>query len=80
VARQAIRVNEEQFDTMELISQLEEEMHQAAEELEFEKAARLRDRIAELKEQEHLGEDEDGPAGAPDRPPRKTGRRGRQMA
>ena len=51
-AREAIRVNEQQFDRIELISQLEEEMYRAAEELEFEKAARLRDRIDELKQDE----------------------------
>jgi len=52
VAREAIRVNEEQYDRIELISQLQEEMYQAAEELEFERAARLRDRIQELKQEE----------------------------
>ncbi|MGB2821661.1 MAG: excinuclease ABC subunit UvrB [Phycisphaerae bacterium] len=51
-AREAIRVSEQQFDRIELISQLEEEMYRAAEELEFEKAARLRDRIDELKQDE----------------------------
>jgi excinuclease ABC subunit B len=58
VARQAVRVNEEQYDTMELIKQFEEEMYAAAKELEFEKAARLRDRIEELKSR--------APAGAAD--------------
>ena len=53
VARQAIRLSEDQFDRVERIAQLEEEMYQAAEDLEFEKAARLRDRIEELKQQEH---------------------------
>jgi len=52
VAREAIRVNEDQYDRMELIGRLEEEMYQAAEELEFEKAARLRDRVDELKREE----------------------------
>jgi len=52
VAREAIRVNEQQYDRIELISQLQEEMYQAAEELEFERAARLRDRIQELKQDE----------------------------
>ncbi len=52
VARQAIRVNEQQYGRIELIRRLEEEMYQAAEELEFEKAARLRDRIEELKQHE----------------------------
>ena len=50
VARRAIQVTEDEFDTIELISRIEKEMVQAAKDLEFEKAARLRDRIAELKE------------------------------
>jgi excinuclease ABC subunit B len=78
VAREAVHATEEQFDRMELISQLEEEMYQAARQLEFEKAARLRDRIEELKAAE-AGE----PAAVAasddwDRPPRKTGRKGRR--
>jgi len=36
---------------VELLNQLEREMLSAAEALEFEKAARLRNRISELKEQ-----------------------------
>ena len=51
VARQAIRADEREFDTTELIARLEAEMLQAAEALEFERAARLRDRIAELKDE-----------------------------
>ncbi len=49
VAREAIHVSESEFDVLELISKLEEEMYKAAEELEFEKAARLRDRIQTLR-------------------------------
>ena len=40
----------------DLIDQMTEEMEEAAENLEFERAAELRDSIEELKEQ--LGEDE----------------------
>ena len=43
------RRSEEEFDRDELIARLEEEMFDAAQRLEFEKAARLRDQIAELK-------------------------------
>jgi excinuclease ABC subunit B len=50
VARDAIHASESEYDTREIIQQLEQEMFQAAEDLEFEKAARLRDRIEELKE------------------------------
>jgi excinuclease ABC subunit B len=49
VARDAINASETEYDTTELITQLEEEMFAAAEEMEFEKAARLRDRIEELR-------------------------------
>ena len=48
VAREAIRASEEQYDTAEWIAELEREMLAAAESLEFEKAARLRDRIEQL--------------------------------
>jgi excinuclease ABC subunit B len=50
IAREAIHADQDEFDTQEVIQQLEQEMFQAAEDLEFEKAARLRDRINELKE------------------------------
>ena len=49
VAREAIHVSESEFDVLEFIARLEEEMYKAAEELEFEKAARLRDRIQTLR-------------------------------
>ncbi len=51
-AREAIRASEEEYDRTELIAKLEDEMFEAAEALEFETAARLRDRIAKLKQQE----------------------------
>jgi len=49
VAREAIHATENEYDRVELIAELEREMLVAAEELEFERAARLRDEIAELK-------------------------------
>jgi len=64
VAREAIHASQEEFDTAELISQLEAEMFEAAEALEFEKAAVLRDRIETIKADDDADED---------RPPRKTG-------
>lgn len=51
-AAEAVRASEDDLDRTELISMLEKEMLEAAEALEFEKAARLRDRITELKEKE----------------------------
>jgi excinuclease ABC subunit B len=52
VAREALGASEEAFDVTERINTLEAEMLTAAEALEFEKAARLRDRIAELKDEQ----------------------------
>jgi excinuclease ABC subunit B len=48
-AQDAIRVNESQYDQTEIIRLLEEEMLQAAQNLEFERAAQLRDKINEMK-------------------------------
>ena len=47
-ARTAVRLSEKDFARTELVRELEAEMHQAAERLEFERAAELRDRIQEL--------------------------------
>src|SRR5205085_7311880 len=49
VAQEAIRANQQQFDTTELVRLLEEEMLEAARNLEFERAAQLRDKLNELK-------------------------------
>jgi excinuclease ABC subunit B len=49
VAAEAIKSSEEQLDRTELIALLEKDMLEAAAALEFERAAKLRDRIAELK-------------------------------
>jgi excinuclease ABC subunit B len=50
VAAEAIHASEQQLDKSELVAMLEREMLEAAESLEFERAARLRDRVQELKE------------------------------
>ncbi|MFP4353904.1 MAG: excinuclease ABC subunit UvrB [Phycisphaerae bacterium] len=50
IAREAVHLDESAFDTQEMITQMEKEMYEAAENLEFEKAARLRDRIEEMKD------------------------------
>jgi excinuclease ABC subunit B len=76
VAAEAIRLSEQEMDRTELISSLEREMFQAAEELEFEKAARLRDRIKELREMPELaavGDDANG-RGRRGQPARNAGR------
>ncbi len=60
IARQAIRASEEEFDRTELITELEAQMLEAAEALEFERAAVLRDRIKELKGQGAPGQSRTG--------------------
>ena len=47
-AREAIAAEEEEFDSNELMAELEEQMLKAAESLEFERAAALRDQIKQL--------------------------------
>jgi len=48
-ARDAIRASEEAFELTESVAELEEQMLEAAQTLEFGKAARLRDRIKRLE-------------------------------
>jgi excinuclease ABC subunit B len=48
-AAEAIHANEEQLDQGEIVKLLEEEMLQAAKNLEFERAAQLRDKLKEMK-------------------------------
>ena len=55
-ARKAIGIeDEEAYDVVEHIADLEKEMLEAAEKLEFEKAALLRDRLADLKASPQTG-------------------------
>jgi len=49
-AREAIRANEAKFVTIEYVRELEQEMMAAAEALQFERAAELRDRIVSLQQ------------------------------
>lgn len=51
VITNAVGVSETQYVTQEFLNELEREMHAAAQNLEFERAAQLRDRIVELKNQ-----------------------------
>jgi excinuclease ABC subunit B len=69
----------EQYVTQEHLNELEAEMLAAAKDLDFERAAKLRDRILELKQ--HLGQsvrakDDDSPGFADSRSPRRGRRRG----
>jgi excinuclease ABC subunit B len=52
--REAVHADQGEYDREELVVELEREMLQAAEELDFEKAAALRDHIAELKNSPEL--------------------------
>jgi excinuclease ABC subunit B len=52
--REAVHAEEGDYDRTELVQQLEREMLQAAEELDFEKAAQLRDHIKQLRESPEL--------------------------
>jgi excinuclease ABC subunit B len=49
IAREAVKASEESYDREEMIRMLEEEMLEAAEKLDFERAAALRDKIRELE-------------------------------
>ena len=49
-AQQAVRFSDSEYDKVQLASQIEKEMLEAARALEFEKAAYLRDQLKELKE------------------------------
>jgi len=49
-AREAIRFDESEYDKVQLAEQIEKEMLEAAQELDFERAAFLRDQLRELKE------------------------------
>jgi len=52
VAREMVAATEDEFEVDELVLQLEQEMLDAANNLEFEKAAEIRDRIKELKDKQ----------------------------
>ena len=49
-AREAVRFEPDEFEKVELVGEIEKEMLEAAESLDFERAAFLRDRLKELKE------------------------------
>ncbi|OHB49370.1 MAG: excinuclease ABC subunit B [Planctomycetes bacterium GWF2_41_51] len=55
VARKAISLSEEEYDTAQVAAQIEKEMLEAAEKLDFERAAFLRDQLKELKETPQIG-------------------------
>ncbi len=69
--REAAGADEREYDRDELIAELEREMLQAAEELDFEKAAALRDHIAELRQSPELKVSAAAARPQPARPARK---------
>ena len=54
-AQEAICMSEREYEVSEIVAEIEQEMLKAAEELDFEKAARLRDRLIELKAMPQMG-------------------------
>ncbi len=64
-ARTMVHENEVEFVTREYIQELEAEMQQAAADLDFERAANLRDRIASVKSSQ--GAEDNGQPGEPGR-------------
>jgi len=49
-AQQALRFSESEYDNVQLAAEIEKEMYTAAEQLDFERAAFLRDQLKQLKE------------------------------
>jgi excinuclease ABC subunit B len=49
-AREAVSLSESEYDKLELAAQIEREMLQAAQDLDFERAAQLRDQLREIKD------------------------------
>ena len=80
-AKQVVASDEEEFEVGELIAQLEKEMLEAAENLQFEKAASLRDRVKELKESPRSGKvrrsetEAKAKPGAPGAPKQRRGKK-----
>jgi len=54
-AQQAVNLGDDEYDAAEIAVQIEKEMLEAAEKLDFEKAAFLRDQLKELKELPQIG-------------------------
>jgi excinuclease ABC subunit B len=73
-AQEAIHLDETEFDRTEMIAELEKAMLEAAEALEFEKAAALRDQLAELKSMPLLDESEGEKLKSHDKPALTGGR------
>jgi excinuclease ABC subunit B len=55
IAEKAVNLSEDEYDAAEIAVQIEKEMLEAAEKLDFERAAFLRDQLKELKELPQIG-------------------------
>ncbi|MEX2670636.1 MAG: excinuclease ABC subunit UvrB [Phycisphaeraceae bacterium] len=53
-AREAVGKSEQEYEREDLLEELERQMYAAAEAMDFEKAARMRDRIKEVQDAPHL--------------------------
>jgi len=80
LAAEMVHASEDELDRTELIKMLESEMLAAAEALEFEKAARLRDRINEIKDMPALETAETAGHGRNDGATKTVTRRRRKRA
>jgi excinuclease ABC subunit B len=76
VVQEAAGQSETQYITQEFLNELEQEMMSAAENLEFERAAQLRDRIVHL--QQNLGQEVSVADSAPSASQKKKNRRGKR--
>jgi len=75
IAADAIQLSQDQLDRNEYVAMLEKDMLEAAEALEFERAARLRDRIKEIRDMPELAAaDSARPTSSDPEKPRRTGR------
>jgi excinuclease ABC subunit B len=73
-AREAVSMSESEYDITATAAEIEKEMLKAAQELDFERAAKLRDRLKELKDMPQI-EKSIPSAGSNSPTPKKTGKK-----
>ncbi len=85
-AKEALSGDDKEYDRAELLGMLEKDMLQAAQDLQFEKAAQLRDQIKQIKDSPNLGkvklgrDEPKAKPGTPGAPGKHAGRRKRKSA
>ena len=72
IVYEAVAESEEEYITQEFVNELEEEMLEAAEALEFERAAELRDKIEQIRTKYSMAVSTTTPTPKPARPGKKT--------